>query len=92
MPEDNTPQLTSAERSSIIQQFQKYLMEQIRTHGIIFVLLGVAVWYFQNENVNMKEQIRQCNDALIETYRTNQIQLLDVINNNTRALQDVPRN
>jgi len=78
--------------TSIFQWLSQYLMDQLRLHGINLFLLGLAVWYFQIENTEMKSEIRACNDALIETYRVNQIQLLDVINNNTRALQDIPRN
>lgn len=88
----DTPPPTDLSKLSIFQWLSQYLMDQLRTHGINLFLLAIAVWYFQNENMEMKAEIRACNDALIETYRVNQIQMLDVINNNTRALQAVPRN
>ena len=89
MSENPPPDINKA---GVIQWLSQYLMDQLRAHGINLFLLAIAVWYFQNENTEMKAEIRACNDALIETYRVNQIQMLDVINNNTRALQDVPRN
>lgn len=85
MPEITPP---SPVTPSVFQWLSQYLMDQLRLHGINLFLLGVAVWYFQNENMEMKTEIRACNDALIETYRVNQVQILDALNNNTRALQD----
>lgn len=92
MSDHTDPPLTSTDRVSILAWLSQYMMEQLRTHGINLFLLAIAVWYFQNENMQIKAEIRACNDALIETYKSNQRQMLDVINNNTRALQDVPRN
>ncbi len=89
MTDNSTPDTSKA---GILQWLSQYLMEQLRLHGINLFLLAVAVLYFQKENTEMKAEIRTCNDALIETYRVNQVQLLDVINNNTRALQAVHRN
>lgn len=86
MPDPTPPPVSTF--TLIFQWLSQYLMEQLRAHGINLLLLALAVWYFQHENMEMKAEIRDCNDALIETYRVNQIQMLDVINNNTRALQE----
>jgi len=75
--------------TSITDWLSRYLMEQIRVHGISFFLLGVMVWYFQSENAKIKAQILACNDSLIEMYRTDRMQLLDVINNNTKAINSL---
>jgi hypothetical protein len=82
----------SAATSNFISDFLRWAIEQIRKHGLPIVLFAAAVYYFYTEVREMKLEIRACNDALIETYRVNQVQMLDVINNNTRALQAVPRN
>lgn len=64
-----------------------YLAEQLRMHGLSFLLLGVAVWYFHGENLKMKSEIKACNDALIEMYRSDRSELLEVVRNNTAALR-----
>lgn len=64
-----------------------YLLDQLRMHGLSFLLLGIAVWYFHAENLKMKGEIKQCNDALIEMYRTDRSELLEVVRNNTAALR-----
>lgn len=87
----DTPPTTTT-KASAFELLQQFLMDQLRKHGLPLFLFAVATWYFWGENVEMKAQIRACNDSLIETYRVNQIQLLDVINNNTRALQDYKSN
>jgi hypothetical protein len=68
-----------------------YLLAQLKMHGIGLALLMLAVWYFHGENIRMQSEIRKCNDSMIEMYRTDRIQLLDVINNNTRALDRIIR-
>ena len=66
-----------------------YLMDQLRVHGLSFFLLGLATWYFQSENVQMRAEIKDCNSALIEMYRSDRVQMLNVIQNNTSALRDI---
>lgn len=66
-----------------------YLAEQARMHGLSFVLLGAAVWYFHGENMKMSSEIRACNQSIIDMYRNDRIQLQEIISNNTKALEEI---
>lgn len=66
-----------------------YLAEQARMHGLSFVLLAAAVWYFHGENSKMTSEIRACNNSIIEMYQSNQSHLQEIISNNTRALEEI---
>jgi len=69
----------------VIDYFTNYLLKQ----GPTIVLLACAVWYFSSENRQMSEEIRACNQSIIDMYRTDRIQLQEIISNNTRALQEI---
>lgn len=67
----------------------QFLMEQARMHGLGFILLAAAVYYFQTENAKMTDEIRACNNTIIEMYRTDRLQLQEIIANNTKALEEI---
>ena len=64
----------------------KYLLEQLRFHGLSFVLLGLAVWYFYTVNSQLQQDIKDCNEKIIEIYSNQQMQFREVIQKNTIAL------
>lgn len=86
--QEDTPDELPPSKPSLFDILQQYVSDWLRKHGLPMFLFALASWYFWSENQEIKAQIRACNDSLIETYRVNQVQLLDVINNNTRALQE----
>lgn len=66
-----------------------YLADQLRMHGLSFLLLAAAVWYFQGENMKMANEIKACNQSIIDMYRTDRMHLQEIIDNNTRALEEI---
>ena len=80
---DNTQDNTS---SKMIDKFASGLFDQIRHQGVSFALLALIAWYFQGQTVEMKKEIKLCNDALFEMYRSDRARMIEVINNNTQAL------
>lgn len=70
-------------------RFINYITEQIRLHGMTIVLLAVAVWYFEGQNKVLREEIRDCNQSLIAEYKVDRAQTLQIISNNTAALNQI---
>lgn len=75
-----------------------YLAEQLKLHGLPFVLLAGAVWWFQEKNIILEKaaierdaKLELCNDKIIAAYQENQAKLLDVIDRNSRAFNDLSR-
>ena len=63
-----------------------YLLEQLKMHGLSFVLLAMAIWYFYNVNNELRKKIEISNQRIIELYQIRQKEANDVINKNTTAL------
>lgn len=72
-------------------KFLEFLLEQLKTHGLPILLLSIAVWYFYNEVKSMQQEIRICNENLIQMYQTNNNKMIEVIGNNTQALDRIIR-
>lgn len=92
MTQEPATEVTTKEAAAIetqqnnIQWIVDYLKSQVKVHGISFFLLGLAVWYFTGENREIKNEIRMCNEARMEQYQVERQQMMEVINNNTKAL------
>lgn len=76
---------------STTDRIVSYISDQVRMHGLSFVLLACAVWYFHGENKQMGAEIRTCNQTIIDMYRSDRIQLQEIINNNTKVLENNTR-
>jgi len=63
-----------------------YLLEQLKMHGLSFVLLAMAIWYFYNVNNELRAKIEISNQRIIELYQIRQKEANDVIAKNTTAL------
>ncbi len=63
-----------------------YLLEQLKMHGLSFVLLAMAIWYFYNVNNELRKKIEISNQRIIELYQIRQKEANEVINKNTTAL------
>ena len=85
MDQANPPEITPIANL----RFLDYLMEQIRIHGLTIVLLALAVWYFEAQNNILKEEIRDCNQTMISEYKVERAQTLQIISNNTAALNQI---
>lgn len=66
-----------------------YFIDQAKLHGLTFILMAIAVWYFEKQNSVLNDELKACTDAVISVYRTDRAQLLDVVSNNTAALERI---
>lgn len=60
----------------------QWLLESLKNQGLSFLLLGVAVFYLQDQNTIMAREIRDCQE---QRYNA----LVEVIEANTKALQQL---
>lgn len=75
--------------STMTDTVLNYLADQARQHGLSVVLLGLAVWYFQGETTKLANEIKACNQTIIDVYRTDRLRNMEVISNNTKALEEI---
>lgn len=89
----DSKELTAQENAGITPlvnlRFINYLTEQLRLHGLSFVLMAMAIWYFQNQNHEITRDLKACNETIISEYKNDRIQMLEVISNNTAALHQL---
>ncbi len=70
-------------------KFINFITNQAKLHGLPIILLLLGVYYFHGENIRMRSEIRSCNDSLVQMYRDDRVQMMQIINNNTEALQRI---
>lgn len=66
-----------------------FLWDQLRTHGLSFVLLALAVGYFQQNTRELTQELKLCNQEILELYREDRVKMLEIISNNTRAVNQL---
>lgn len=65
------------------------VLEQLRTQGLSFILLGIAVWFLYGQNQKLSIQVKGCNETIIEMYRQDRKEMLTIINQNTQVLKEL---
>jgi hypothetical protein len=61
----------------------------IKQQGFAFVLMSIMVWFLYNEQLEMKREIKSCNDSIIDLYRNDHIQMRDIIQSNTDLIEHI---
>jgi hypothetical protein len=56
--------------AEIKSNFLLWFLEMLKQQGLSFVLLGVAVFFLWTELKDIEEKNEQCNQEIIEIYRT----------------------
>lgn len=68
-----------------------YILEQLRLHGLSFLLLGAITYYFFTKVEALSEEVKACNNEVITVYREERNELSKVIERNTIALEKLER-
>lgn len=63
------------------------VLETLAKQGLSFLLLGVAIWYFNEQNNKLETRVFECNSRIVEVYEEQNDRLLELVENNNRALQ-----
>lgn len=69
----------------------EYLVEQLRLHGLSFLLMGVAVHFLYAEYRDLSEEVKDCNASIIEHYRFQTTELTKVVEANTVVLEKLSK-
>ena len=63
------------------------LIELIEKQGFSVVLMSIMVYYLWSEQKIMQNDIKNCNDAIIELYRNDHANMREVIQQAARAME-----
>lgn len=63
------------------------VLETLAKQGLSFLLLGVAIWYFNEQNNKLETRVFDCNSRIVQVYEEQNDRLLELVENNNRALQ-----
>lgn len=66
-----------------------WILSTLKEKGIEFLLLGVAVWWLQSENVEIRRDMNRCQEEKLEVYRAENAALREVIGECTIAIQEL---
>lgn len=72
---------------SFYLKFIGYLMDQVKLHGLNFILLALAVMWFYNQNEKLTAEVKLCNSTMIDMHRSDKIRSETLLLNSTAALQ-----
>ncbi len=70
-----------------VKNFGMFILQVLAKQGFSFMLLGLAVWYVTSQNQKMEARLNACNDTVISVYQEQNERLLDLVENNNRALE-----
>jgi len=71
---------------------QALILDYLKSNGLSLVLLFAAVVILVQRDAELSKKIDDCNLELLDTYKESQKSLLQVINANTDALEELNRN
>ena len=72
-------------------KFWSWIFNAMQKQGISFGLLCVAVWWFQNENIELHQKIDVCNRDIIQIYQDQNQKIIEVLDRNSVALEEIGR-
>ncbi|MGL5131696.1 MAG: hypothetical protein ACRC78_04150 [Planktothrix sp.] len=68
-----------------------YLLNVLQNQGPSFLIMGLAVWYLQGQNIELRQQVSNCQYGQIEMLTTQNQQMIKVIEQNTLAIQNLKK-
>lgn len=83
---DNQQQLPNVPPQQDDLAMVKFLLDTLRTQGLSFLLLGVAVWYLQSQNMELRQDVLKCQATQIEWLTSKNEGLTSALEANTTAL------
>jgi len=67
----------------------KWILETLRANGLNFLLMGLAVWHLQLQNMDLRKDISNCQAGQIEFLTSKNEQLMKALDSNTNALNRI---
>lgn len=83
---DNQQHLPNVPPPSDDMAIIRFVLDALRTQGLSFLLLGVAVWYLQQQNMELRKDVQDCQAVQIEFLTKKNEGLTQALEKNTTAL------
>lgn len=74
-----------------LNNFYNIALNHVQKHGLSFLLLMLMVFWFNNQYIKLSEKIDQCNQATIEMYQNQSNELIEVLKDNSKAMENISR-
>ena len=71
------------------QQVQNTFLELAKTQGLPFILLCIAVYWFNDKVERLEVKQESCNKELMEYYEKDHLEMVKAIDRNTKAINKV---
>lgn len=71
------------------QKLIDHIYEQLRLHGLSFVMLAAITYYFYTKVEALSNEVKDCNAAVIRVYEEDRKKLIETIERNTVALNKI---
>lgn len=68
------------------------IVEGAKKHGIVFLVLLALIVYFHNQTEKLEKKFDLCNQQVIQMYESHNLQLIEVVERNTRVLEKLVGN
>lgn len=65
------------------------ILDQIMKHGLLVTLLSLLTYVYWTQNNRLHTKIEQCNQSIIELYKEQNERLLDTLEKNTIAFENL---
>ena len=65
------------------------ILDQVMKNGLAFTLLALATYVYWTQNNRLQVKIQSCNDQIIEIYKEQNQQLIDVLDRNTEVMENL---
>lgn len=71
------------------RELMDYTIDQVKKHGLPMLMLMLAVWYIERRSAEMEHRLYDCNAHITEIYKEMNVKMMQVIESNTHAIQEV---
>lgn len=67
------------------------ILEGMKKHGVVFLVLLALILYFHRQNEKLEQKFDICNSQVIEMYQNHNTQLIQTLERNTTALENLAK-
>ena len=67
------------------------ILEGAKRHGVVFLVLLALILYFHGQTEKLERKFDVCNSKVIEMYQDHNTQLIEALNRNSAALEQIAK-
>ena len=72
---------------STIDDIRTRLVNKLLEQGLLFLFLGLGIWYFNGENKKLQLKVTNCHHAQIQFFQEQTDLVLETVKKRTEALE-----